>query len=223
MTSRFFSTSQAGQDCWVYGEVFNEMRSGFFLDIGAHNGIDISNSYILETRYNWQGICVEANPKTFPDLRSNRRCRCINACIDSQEGSVDFVVDGVMGGIMASDCGNSNPRNRQTVNLETTQLATLLDKENAPRQIDYLSIDIEGAEDRALLGFDFDKYLFKCITIERPSAELRALLERKGFILIKEIPDLDCFYIHSSFKTEYLRNLMIFGRKRFLIKRWSLL
>lgn len=41
------------------------LRGGFFLDIGAHDGIELSNTYVLEKKYNWSGICVEANPYSF--------------------------------------------------------------------------------------------------------------------------------------------------------------
>ena len=37
---------QFGQDLWVSGEVFNEARNGYFVDIGAHDGIHISNTYL---------------------------------------------------------------------------------------------------------------------------------------------------------------------------------
>jgi len=81
-------TSQAGQDYWVYGEVFNEKRNGFFLDIGAHDGIYLSNTLLLEKRYGWNGICIEGNPDTFVDLQQNRQAVCINTCVDRIEGTV---------------------------------------------------------------------------------------------------------------------------------------
>src|SRR5215472_7304519 len=79
--------SQVGQDLWVFGEVFNEQRNGFFLDIGAGDGVDLSNTYILENRYGWRGICIEANPDAFEVLRKNRCCQCVNACVDQAEGA----------------------------------------------------------------------------------------------------------------------------------------
>lgn len=217
------SASQAGQDCWIYGEVFNEQTGGFFLDIGAHNGVDISNTFILEARYGWKGICIEANPLTFPELKKNRKCKCINTCIDNKEGEVNFVLDGVCGGILADDCDNvdSDKGERNIVSIKTQRLTNLLDSENAPREIDYLSIDIEGAEDRALLNFDFDKYIFRCISIERPSKELRLLLTNKKYILVKEIPGLDCFFVHSSFVKTYTQNIFYFYNKKFLTKKWK--
>jgi len=65
--------------------VFNEKRNGYFLDIGAHDGIHISNTYLLERRYGWSGICIEANRDTFLKLQKNRKATCVNACLDSCE------------------------------------------------------------------------------------------------------------------------------------------
>ena len=76
------SRSQAGQDLWVFGEVFDGKSNGFFLDTGAHDGIEISNSYTLEKRYDWKRICIEANPDSFEQLLQNRRASCVNVCLD---------------------------------------------------------------------------------------------------------------------------------------------
>ena len=219
--SSCITMSQAGQDYWVYGDVFNEKQDGFFLDIGAHDGVFLSNTFILEKRYSWKGICIEANPKSFVDLVVNRNCRCINMCIDKQNGSVSFKLNGIMGGIVASDVDNSEARQKEVVDIDAITLKQLLKDEKAPAVIDYLSIDIEGAEDRALLEFDFDTYQFNCLTIERPSVALRELLACKDYMLIKEITGLDSFYIHKSFKKTFQQNLFEFGLKKFLIKRWK--
>ena len=86
---------------------------------------------------------------------------------------------------------------------------------------DYIEQDIEGAEDRALLGFPFDEYVFNCITIERPSDKLRSLLKDHQYILIKEMPGLDCFYIHKSFRSKYIKNYFAYGEKKFRTRRWA--
>lgn len=215
------SMSQAGQDYWVYGEVFNEKKNGFFLDIGSHDGVYINNTFLLEKRYNWDGICIEANPDTFQLLESNRDCKCINKCISNKKESVRFALRGKMGGMIGSDFDNSIEEASQTITIQTVPLEELLRQEEAPSVIDYLSIDVEGAEDCVLLEFPFGEYIFNCITIERPSDQLREVLKTNGYILIKEIPGLDCFFIHKSFKKEYRNNLFQFGNKRFLMKRWG--
>ena len=214
--------SQAGQDYWIYGEAFNEKRGGYFLDIGAHNGIDLSNTYILESRYNWTGICVEANPVTFAELKNNRRAICLNVCLDHSDREVNFVLRGVMGGIVDRDVDNkeSDAGTDKVIKLKTKSLISVLEDHHAPGIIDYLSIDVEGAEERVLAGFDLHKYTFRAVTIERPTDLLRNLFKDHGYILLKEIPGLDCFYVHGDFLEEYSRNLYQYYGKKHLTMRW---
>ena len=216
---RSASLSQAGQDLWVYGEFFNEAKGEYFVDIGANDGITLSNTYLLEKRYKWKGLCIEGNPEIFRKLAKIRTVQCVNQCVDSDAGIVKFALDGLNGGIVSADCDNVSEAGVTTY-VEARSLKTILDENNAPSEIDYLSIDIEGAEDRALLGFPFEEYRFNCITIERPSHALRDLLLDHGYLLVKEMPGLDSFYIHQKFVEDYHKNMHAFGAKRFWQLRW---
>jgi len=215
--------SQAGQDFWVYSEAFNQKRHGYFLDIGAHDGINMSNTYTLESHYEWTGLCVEANPKTFSKLIRNRTAMCANLCLDESEGIVNFALRDGRGGIVEQYPTNSSNANERCpiVELRTISLVTLLEKYNAPTTIDYLSIDVEGAEERILGNFDFDTYVFKTMTIERPSKKLRSTLDENGYLLVKEIPNLDCFFIHKSYKREYKKNLFKFYAQKKIAINWK--
>lgn len=215
--------SQVGQDYWIYGEVFNEKRDGYFLDIGAHDGLALSNTYILESKYNWSGLCVEANPISFARLEKNRRVKCLNICLDETEREVNFALRDVMGGIIDQGLDNEESvrKDYKVIKLKTVPLISVLEEFHVPSVIDYLSIDIEGAEERVLGNFNFDKYVFRCITIERPTENMRDILKRHAYVLIKDIPILDCFYIHESFLKEYRSNLSKFYKKRHLTMRWS--
>ena len=216
------AASQAGQDFWIYAEAYNEKKHGFFLDIGAHDGLALNNTYILETRYQWTGICIEANPVTFERLRKNRSSTCLNVCLDRKDGEVDFVLRSVCGGIVDEDVDNNADKasTREVIRMKTTTLEAVLKTQHAPGIIDYLSIDVEGAEERILADFDFSQYIFRCITIERPSVKLRSILEENAYYLMKEIPGLDCFYVHRDFLEAYNRNLLLFYRKKYLSIRW---
>jgi len=68
----------------------------------------------------------------------------------------------------------------------TVPLATLLRQHAAPRVIDYLSLDVEGAEDDVLLQFPFDEYLFRVMSIERPSDMLKKVLTERGYSRLAE-------------------------------------
>lgn len=213
--SRRRNVSQAGQDFWVYGEAFNEMRNGYFVDIGAADGVYLSNTLLLERRYGWHGICVEANPEVFERLRRRRRCTCLNLCLDQEEGVVEFAMDGLFGGIVSGDIGKTPGHVGEragvaVIRLKTLPLEAVLDRHGAPKEIDYLSMDVEGAEERILRCFDFGKYLFRCVTIERPTEVLRDLFTRQGYLVIKELPGLDVMYIHKSFLDAFNLNMMRF-------------
>ena len=211
------SVSQAGQDAWVYGPVFNGKRAGYFVDIGAHDGMYLNNTFLLERRFGWTGLCIEPNPISFTKLVALRRATCLNVCLDGAVGTVDFSLDDLMGGIVADDTDNRrvDPAN-EVVTLPTTTLLQVLDEHQAPQTIDYLSLDVEGAEERILLNFDFTSYRFRCLTIERPSARLQATLEQAGYRLVAQIPGLDHFYVHESFEADYHRNTLNFhGRSKY--------
>ena len=202
--------SQTGQDFWVFGEVFNEMKGGFFLEVGSADGITFSNTFLLEKRHGWKGICIEANPLSFKDLRRVRTAKCVNVCLDSSEGEVEFIQRDVLGGIVGHDTDNKYGMigsDANIIKLRTKTLASVLEDEDAPRTIDYVSIDVEGAEERILSSFAFSEYTFKCMTIERPTPRLRNILTHNGYTVVKEIPNHDVFYIHKSFFDEYQTNL----------------
>ena len=205
------SYAQAGQDFWVYGEVNNKMKGGYFVEVGSNDGITYNNTFLLESRFKWKGLCIEANPDIYIELEKNRRAVCINACISDSENEVVFNKEGLDGGIIF-DMANSDKANLSSnfVSLQTYTLEKLFIKYNVPFVVDYLSMDIEGAEWYALRNFPFDKYRFNSMTIERPDTNLRNLLQENNYIVIKEIPGLDVFYIHKSCIHSYQVNLMNF-------------
>src|SRR6185437_13930306 len=65
--------SQLGQDLLVL-ELLDGLRDGFFLDSGAANGTDSSNTLLLEAEYGWSGICIEPDPQLYQQLVRVRRC-----------------------------------------------------------------------------------------------------------------------------------------------------
>jgi hypothetical protein len=201
------SYSQRGQDRWVVDEVFRGKRGGFFLDLAASDGVNTSNTYLLETEYGWDGICIEANPFLFRQLRAYRKCRCVNACIDGERHEVEFFLYGLVGGIVDEDTDNTPLAIRQRmggasmrgklITLRTELLEDVLAELEAPRTIGYFSFDVEGAESRILESFPFHEYRFLAMTVERPAPELNQLLLQNGYVLVRKT-ELDSFYVHES-------------------------
>ena len=82
--------SQAGQDKWVV-EKTNSKNNGYFLDIGAYDGINYSNTLYFEKYLGWNGICIEPDLKTYGYLIKNRSCICENIAVNNFKGKVPFI------------------------------------------------------------------------------------------------------------------------------------
>jgi FkbM family methyltransferase len=194
--------SQGLQDYWVINKVFKRKTGGFFVDIGAADGITINNTYLLEKRHKWRGICVEPNPTYFQKLRAIRGCTCLNVCVDNKVTTANFKCEGLFGRIEEKDEATDGFTPVQSMTLQA-----ILEQNGAPRIIDYLSIDVEGYEERVLCEFPFDKYTFLSMTIERPSDRLNDILLQNDYILAYKVycEDggdefwLDNFYVHKSY------------------------
>lgn len=152
------SFSQYNQDLFVI-EYFQHKKNGFFLDIGAYDGICNSNTYLLETKYKWSGIAVEANPNVFPKLKINRKCQCIQACIASARKEMMLRLfpgwcEQMSGCIGVGGAEHDNRvaqeskyfKNKSTVIKVASILLEDIIQATQSKRIDYLSIDIEGNE-----------------------------------------------------------------------------
>lgn len=139
--------SQAGQDEWVIEQ--HGDQPGYFVDVGAYDGIEHSNTYALE-QLGWTGLCIEPAESPFADLSRYRVCHCVFGAISDHAGHVPF--NGVAIGT-GSD-------------VICATLRSVLDLYEAPDVIDYLSIDVEGHELEVLAGMDFDCWHVRLITIE---------------------------------------------------------
>jgi FkbM family methyltransferase len=193
-----------GQDKWVILTALPFKKSGFFLDLAASNGITNNNTFVLEKKFGWNGICIEPNPIFFQKLKKNRNCIIDNSVVSDKNEVVNFRVDnGGNGGIVAEDTDNNSRTrseeltNARIITLESTTLTQLLDKHNAPSIIDYFSLDVEGSEERIIRSFNFEKYRFNCLTIERPTPKVNQILFDKGYLFVKN-RKFDSFYIHKS-------------------------
>ena len=173
--------SQAGQDEVVLS-LLKGKTNGYFLDLAANDATHLSNTFILETRYGWKGICIEPNPEYWERL-SFRECQVVAAVVgNTRMEQVFFRFDAGDHGGIAGDGFDNGPRFKgQSSPRYTVTLEEILTRYNAPRQIDYLSLDVEGAEEFIMKNFPFSKYQISILTTERPSRPLQELLEKNGF------------------------------------------
>jgi hypothetical protein len=141
--------SQAGQDQWVVDTLGDHV--GYFVDVGAYDGVQTSNTFALE-QMGWTGVCIEASPAVAAACASNRRCVTVARAVAERSGWVWMLGDRIV--------------HHGGVQVAAATLTEILDSVNAPGQIDYLSLDIEGGEMIALRGLDFDRYTVTLMTVE---------------------------------------------------------
>lgn len=186
------AVSQLGQDLWVL-ERSGHKREGFFVEFGATDGVTLSNTWLLEKHFGWTGICADPNPKFFAQLQDNRTCQVSNACIAGKSGeTVEFILADAFGGIAEFADVDTHKAKRQAykseghvISVQTISLDDFLTDNNAPQEIDYLSIDTEGSEYEILKDFPFDKWKIQRMTVEHNFTEnrlrIRELLEKHGY------------------------------------------
>lgn len=203
------SKSQLFQDLWALW-VSGQKRGGYFVEIGAADGVYLSNTHLLETQLGWRGLLAEPNPRFFESLQANRRCAISTLCVHSKAGrTVDFVAakQGEFSRMteIKPDDGQDEARLRgaSTIQVQTTTLNDLLTEHAAPPVIDYLSIDTEGAELEILGAFDFNRWDVRAMTVEHnwsPAREpLYELLTANGFRrLWPELSRFDDWYVKGE-------------------------
>mmetsp|Transcript_17193 Transcript_17193/g.47180 ORF Transcript_17193/g.47180 Transcript_17193/m.47180 type:complete len:244 (+) Transcript_17193:1052-1783(+) len=136
-----FWVSEAIQTMYVM-RLLGFPRRGFFVDMGAFEAVDYSNSLSLELYYDWDGICVEAGHRQLWSL-SHRRCRVVYGLLsDGQDATYDTrSSDGhpSLSGIVSSTTDNAVPANAaDTMKMPTVTIAKMLRDMGAPRDIDYM-------------------------------------------------------------------------------------
>lgn len=198
-------TSQLGQDIDVLN-FYNLKKNGYFIEIGANDGIELSNTYILEKNYGWKGICIEPLPDKFKELQKNRPGSiCIDKAVyHTSNLNLEFLVCGLYSGIEESiEFHQHRPKFPTKINVNTCVLNDILEENQAPNFIEYLSIDTEGSEFDILKTINFLKYTFGIIHVEHNYKEekrkkIRDFLTSNGYLLKKEIK-WDDEYIHKMF------------------------
>lgn len=208
--------SQVNQDKVVLDLIGD---NGYFVDLAANDAKEFSNTLVLE-RHGWKGLCIEPNPRYWYGL-SHRTCTVVGALVGATKEAVTVKFRGVYGGIVgAMDNQLANRKREPDAHEEeryTAPLVEVFTNFHVPTTIDYLSLDVEGAEYLIMKNFPFDQYQIKIMTIERPDETLKQLLEEKGFVFLKDLAWWgETLWAHTStgFTPEHPKiiNIMTVGR-----------
>lgn len=210
-------SSQCGQDRFINENFFKGHRNGFFLDIGAHDGISLNDTYFFEKELGWSGICIEPLPEVYESLEKNRNCDCIFGCVSVEEGvSKEFLrlsgpheVEMLSGIIDNYDTRHLRRIGRELEELDGTfeiiespcyNLNRILEEKGVTR-VNFLSLDIEGGEYEILQDLDFSKFQVDVIVLEDNYHDPRfvSFLESKGFSLVETLWH-DVVFLNNNFE-----------------------
>ena len=205
--------SQAGQDKIIKEIFFKNKKNGFFVEIGAFDGIQGSNCYHFEKFLNWDGIALEPSRIQFEKLKKNRKCKILNEAVSHEIKEVEFieVIEGLtqMSGINDNfyqrnmNIISNNERSRtQSINLKTITFEQAVPKNT---DIDYLSIDIEGGEMDLLNSINFNDNDIKVISVENniPAEQnFKDFFDSKNFVYFDRVGQDEIFYNSKFFKLD---------------------
>ena len=203
--------SQYGQDKFLFENFFKEKSNGFYLDIGAHDGITLSNTYLFE-KLGWDGVCIEPIPDVFTKLKSNRNCKLFNCVLSNKKGTENFLVLEGYTEMLSGILENYDPAHLIRIDNELrmmggskkviTSESLTFDDLQLPNIIDFVSLDVEGSEMKILETIDFNKYHINIISIEvnHGADEITNFIESKNF---EKIGSLGCDFI---FKNKIYKN-----------------
>jgi FkbM family methyltransferase len=165
---------QVGQDILAY-LYFGSKKDGFYIDIGANDGKTFSNTIIFE-KLGWEGICVEPLPDVYKILKQNRQCDCFNVAIAEKSGeSTEFIKASGVEKISGLNSKMTDIHKKRIISekgiiekiyVKTLSFNDLMNNYPDRWNIDFMSIDVEGAEMSILNMIDFNKFNFGLITVE---------------------------------------------------------
>jgi len=189
--------SQHGED-FVLRTLFPDQNDGVFVEVGCIDGRRFSNTLHFE-HCGWKGLCVEAHAGYIDLLHQNRPGSIIEHAAVGEEdaGEVEFYANsrGSLSTLDASQEERFKKYGRYFTGFEVQKVPKLtlstLFARHVMREIQFLSLDIEGYEVEALRGIDLDRWRPEVFVIESDSPAHRkgieAILLPAGYRFVTEL------------------------------------
>ncbi len=190
----------------VSEEPNESVANGFFVEFGAANGVIHSNTYLLESEFNWIGVLCEPAKVWHSELSTNRNCMIDHRCVYT-ESNLNLIFNETIDGELSTirefskiDDHSIERNNGIEYSVNTVSLNDLLNEYVAPKRIDLMSIDTEGSEYEILAAFDFSQWEVQLLVVEHnysPQRDLiHDLLVKNGFRrVLSKVSAWDDWYI----------------------------
>ena len=196
------SKSQLIQDLIVLYH-FDFKKNGTFVELGAHDGFELSNTHILENSFFWNGVLIEPVKSSFNKLINNRKTICLNKVVYNKKGNITFQEDLISELSTIKEFSNSDLHKRKKkieYEIESITLNEIFKDYLNTHYIDFLSLDTEGSEYTILKELDHNEYRFGLICVEHNFTnnreKINTLLIKNGYRRVYEnFSKWDDFYI----------------------------
>jgi len=166
------SYSQHGED--LLAEKILDGKVNSFIDIGANDGVLLSNTFKF-AKYGATGLCIEPSPRSYAKLRFNHlfhpKVTCINHAISNRDGKIYFVEDGYEE-TLSRVCNNKIEGSKE---IRCCTFNTIINKYPSFKDIDLLSVDVEGHEYEVFSSLLKNSLKIKLIIIESDKSKLDKL------------------------------------------------
>ena len=197
------SVSQVRQDIFALAQL-EFKHNGFFVEFGATNGTELSNSLVMERDFGWTGILAEPARGWHDALKAARKATIDTRCVWKESGhTVEFTeTASAINSSISSFVKTSRKMRGQSYQVQTVSLNDLLAEHKAPAVVDYISIDTEGSEYDILSAVDFDRWSFRVMTVEHNHEPQREqvfdLLTSKGYTRVcQDVSRFDDWYVKA--------------------------
>jgi FkbM family methyltransferase len=207
------SYSQLAQDCWVHYMMPSKKR-GVFVEIGAGDGVYLSNTKYLEEAHSWSGILCEPNPDHHASIEENRSAiLCKDAIVGRGGGTASFFITANpylsrLEGEFAADLHDAlgNRRDAKKIDVQTTAFDTMCENYGLSF-IDFVSIDTEGSELEVLNGISFEKWRIPLLCVEHNHTSSASSIYKHMVSLgyktwLSNFTQTDYFFFHPEYLAE---------------------
>ena len=183
---------QLREDEHIHKRYFPTLRGGVFLEMGALDGIEFSNTKFFEDTMKWTGVLIEPIPSSFKDLSKNRpNSKAYQVAISKTEGEIEIYAHGAVSSVKSNTTdvyfdGWHKGHNIPIIKVPSIGLDKVLRHAGITR-IDFWSLDVEGSEYEALETMDWSIPVY-LICIEKQTDykdRCETILRANGFILFE--------------------------------------
>lgn len=186
-----------------------DIDGGIFIEAGANDGLNQSNTYYFEACRRWTGLLVEPDPFLAAKCRRNRRARVVQSALvgsDVDGQTVDLHLAGLMSTVSGA-LGDAEATRRHiqaglqvqglsarpSVRVPAQTLSAVIDQVGMCGPIDLLSLDVEGGEPEALRGLDFSRHAPRFICVESRNRKVIDEILQPFYVLAEVLTDLGTY------------------------------